>query len=369
MKQPAYPRIGILQRVLPAYRANLFDMLASGCDGKVSVIAGEGRRQEMITPAFPQRAEYFRARNIHLFSGPFYLCWQGGLMQWLCEWQPDVLIMEANPRYLRSAAALRWMHSRGRKVIGWGLGAPDSSRKFPGFRSWLRKRFVSQFDAIITYSTRGAQEYHQLGFEPSRIFIAPNAAASKPDQPIPERPETYRGGKPAIAFVGRLQQRKRVDSLIRACAALPPDQNPFLWVVGDGPFRDALEQLAREIYPLTTFYGALHGKELGARLAMADLFVLPGTGGLAVQEAMSYGLPVIVGEADGTQADLVREENGWLLPDPSPQALANLISDALADILALREKGRASYRIVSEEINLEKMVAVFKTAIAEVLHG
>ena len=43
-----------------------------------------------------------------------------------------------------------------------------------------------------------------------------------------------------------------------------------------------------------------------AHFAGADLFVLPGTGGLAVQEAMSYALPVIVAKGDGTQEDLVR---------------------------------------------------------------
>ena len=369
MNQPGIPRIGILQRVLPAYRANLFDLLADACGGNVSVFAGEGRKEEMITPAVPQRAKYHRAHNYHFFNGALYICWQGGLLNWLQDWDPHVLIVEANPRYLHTHAALRWMHSRGRKVIGWGLGAPAISHDLLGIQHCLRKRFVRQFDAVITYSTQGAREYQQLAFEPTRIFIAPNAAALRPTQPIPDRPYAYRGGRPVVAFVGRLQQRKRVDALIEACAALPADFQPLLWVIGDGPDRYALEQLAQDVYPLTTFYGALHGKNLGQRLAKADLFVLPGTGGLAVQEAMSYGLPVIVGEADGTQSDLVRDENGWLLTQPTPQALADLMIDALADVSSLREKGRASYRIVNEEINLEKMVSVFSDAISEVLDG
>ena len=139
--------------------------------------------------------------------------------------------------------------------------------------------------------------------------------------------------------------------------------------MGEGPHRGALEQLAETVYPLTTFFGALHGKELGQRLSMADLFVLHGTGGLAVQEAMASCLPVIVGEADGTQSDLVREENGWLLPDQSPETLSKLIRQAIADVQTLRKKGRASYRIVSEEVNLENMVVVFQQAIKEVLNG
>ena len=369
MNKMKYPRIGIVQRVLPGYRAQLFDMLADANGGNVSVFAGEGRKLEMISAAIPQKAKYFPAKNYHILHGMFYACWQGGLLRWLRQWKPDVLIMEANPRYLHSRAALRWMRKNHGKVIGWGLGAPVILQDILGVRNCLRKHFLQKFDAVITYSSQGAREYAKLGFPHAKIFIAPNAASAKPLHPLPERHDTYRGKKPIVVFVGRLQPRKRVDVLIRACAGLPADQQPLLWIIGDGPNRGGLESLAKEIYPLSTFFGALHGEDLAQRLKLADLFVLPGTGGLAVQEAMSFGLPVIVGEADGTQADLVREENGWLLTDPTPDQLGKLIANALGDIHALRKRGRAGFRIVSEEINLEAMVLEFGRAVSEVLNG
>ncbi|MFN8426382.1 MAG: glycosyltransferase [Anaerolineales bacterium] len=64
---------------------------------------------------------------------------------------------------------------------------------------------------------------------------------------------------------------------------------------------------------------------------------LPGTGGLAVQEAMSYGLPVIVAQGDGTQDDLVRKENGWQVPPDDFDALVATMKDALSDAARLRE--------------------------------
>jgi glycosyltransferase involved in cell wall biosynthesis len=140
-----------------------------------------------------------------------------------------------------------------------------------------------------------------------------------------------------------------------------------LWIVGDGPQRRSLETMANEIYPSTRFYGAQHGSELELLFQNADLFVLPGTGGLAVQQAMSFGLPVIVGEADGTQSNLVGPENGWMLGEDTPGYLAETLKSALSDIRRLREMGAASYRIVSEDVNLEKMVAVFVTAVNRVL--
>jgi glycosyltransferase involved in cell wall biosynthesis len=161
-------------------------------------------------------------------------------------------------------------------------------------------------------------------------------------------------------FVGRLQARKRVDALLRACAEI---QNIHLIIVGDGPERGALEALAKEIYPEARFVGARHGAELKAYFAEADLFVLPGTGGLAVQEAMGHGLPVIVAQGDGTQDDLVREQNGWQVPPDDYEALLTTMKNALTDAARLQTMGRESYRIVKEEINIERMAETFVKAL------
>jgi len=86
-----------------------------------------------------------------------------------------------------------------------------------------------------------------------------------------------------------------------------------------------------------------------------------------VQEAMSYALPVIVGEADGTQSDLVRSSNGWVLHENTAAELAGIMLHALGDVAELRRMGAASYEIVSTEVNLENMVSAFEQAIHLVL--
>jgi glycosyltransferase involved in cell wall biosynthesis len=78
---------------------------------------------------------------------------------------------------------------------------------------------------------------------------------------------------------------------------------------------------------------------------------------------MSYGLPVIVAEADGTRRDLVRPTNGWELPPGDLETLAAVLYTALSDVGRLRQMGAVSYRIVSEEINIEAMVSVFLEAL------
>jgi glycosyltransferase involved in cell wall biosynthesis len=358
-------RLGLQQRVLPAYRAPFFDALAEICAQGLSVFAGEPRPEEKInTTRELNSALYFPGVNRHFLKGRLYLCWQSGLQAWLETWQPDVLIVEANPRYLQTPAAVRWMHARRRPVIGWGLGVPAIKGPLAGLRRAARQAFLRSFDALLAYSQRGAGEYAACGFEAQHIFVASNAAALRPSGPAPVRPDS--AGPLTILFVGRLQARKRVDLLIQACAALPAPLQPRLWLVGEGPAEADLQALARQVYPETQFFGARHGPELATLFQQADLFVLPGTGGLAVQQAMSYALPVIVAEGDGTQSDLVRPGNGWTIPSDKAPALVAALAEALSDLPRLRRMGLESYRIVVEEVNVERMVAEFGKAIESV---
>ncbi len=356
-------KLGLQQRVLPSYRAPFFDALAAACSGGLGLFAGQPRAEESIeSGSAPKIARLFPAQNRHILSGPLYLCWQGGFQAFLEEWQPQALVVEANPRYLATPGAVRWMHARQRPVIGWGLGSGKAGGSLGDLRTWLRRSFLLSFDALVAYSKQGAAAYAALGFPKKRIFVAPNAVAPRPSQPMPERP--WPGAEPAtVLFVGRLQERKRIDLLLQACANLPEGRRPRLWIVGDGPARPEMQALAGRLYPQAEFWGACYGVELEQKFQQADLFVLPGTGGLAVQQAMAAALPVIVAEADGTQADLVRPANGWLVPPGSLEALQKALAQALGDLPRLRRMGAESFRIVAEEANLETMVAGFVKAV------
>jgi glycosyltransferase involved in cell wall biosynthesis len=361
-------KLGIQQRVLPTYRAAFFNALAEACEGGLGLFSGEVHREESIpTTQHLQTAKVVNARNIHLTKvhSPLYALWQRGLLSWLEDWNPDILIVEANPRYLSTRRAVRWMHERERAVVGWGLGAPpikeSSSILWKLFARWQqssRNKFLHQLDAIIAYSERGADEYRREKVPPEKIFVAPNAVAGKPQGTAPIRPEHF-DQSPKLLFVGRLQTRKRIDNLLFACSHIGELIEPSLWIVGDGPAREALQELAANIYPKAEFFGQLQGPELENRFSKADLFVLPGTGGLAVQEAMTYGLPVVVAEGDGTQEDLVKAGNGWLIPANDQDSLVNVLVEALSDPIRLRRMGEESFRVAQQEINVEYMVEVF----------
>jgi glycosyltransferase involved in cell wall biosynthesis len=358
-------RVGLQQRVLPSYRALFFDRLAEKCLGGLSVFAGEPLPNEGIKAVEElQTAKYVKAKNRY-FGNPvssWFICWQDGYLQWLEDWQPEILIVEANPRYTTTRRAIEWMKSKGRKVIGWGLGAPPIHGPLAGLRQRERQSLLRSLDAVIAYSQLGLEQYRQLGLLAERVYVATNAVEPAPTKPPPPRPGKIEG-QASVLFVGRLQTRKRVDLLIKACAGLPKELQPHLIIVGDGPARNEFQNLARNLYPAAEFVGEKHAADLEPYFTQADLFVLPGTGGLAIQQAMAHGLPVIVARGDGTQDDLVRAENGWQVAPDDLVGLTKVLQFALSDPAKLRHMGEISYRIVSTEINVEKMVEAFITVL------
>jgi len=339
-------RLALQQRVLPSYRVAFFDLLASRSTEGLSLYAGKPRPNESIQTAKSlSEALFWPARNMHILGGPLYFCLQRDIMEWIQDWDPQALIMEANPRYLSSRRAVDWMHSKGRPVIGWGLGVGKS------LVNW--KSFLKRFDALISYSSSGAEEYRITGYPSDRVFVAPNAMTGPP----PELQQRQVADNPRVLFVGRLQERKRVNLLLKACGS--QRIKPELWIVGDGPERIELERMAAKEYPDAKFTGAQYGKELEDIFRQADLFVLPGTGGLAVQQAMAHSLPVIVAEADGSQRDLVSSQNGWIIPPGDLDALIGALGNALEQRKKLPQMGAASRKVVAERVNIEVMADIF----------
>jgi len=360
-------RVGLQQRVLPDYRAAFVDALARELSNGLAVFAGEPRPEEHIVPAVKlETARFTHAQNIRLGGGWFAMDWQLGWREWSRREALQTVILESNPRNISNYLLLDRLKRHHQIALGWSLGparALTIARNAPA-------AFYGRFDALITYSQHGADAFCAIGIPEERIFVAPNAVESVTAEKMlaaPNAREAARAAldldaRPVLLFVGRLQARKHVDALVRAAARQSPECQVL--VVGDGPDRSRLEAIAAEFFPSTQFLGDRRGESLGNCFLAADLFVMPGTGGLALQEALIYGKPVVVAEADGSQRDLVQPGvNGWLLPSGDVNALSAILQDALSDLARLEAMGSASRRIVQRTATLERMVAGFLDAL------
>ena len=366
-------KVAVQQRVLPEYRIPFFDRLSAASGGGLELFAGKPRTGEgIVVGEEVADARLVSAKNVHIGRGGLYLCYQRGLKSWLKRFQPDVLVVAADPRLPATRSAVSYMKSINRPVVGWGLGVLDDGER-GGLLGSLRRRMRSQlfrsFDAVIGYGSKAAMDYEQYGVEPDRIFVAKNAVADptrtarmdviSTDQAALDRWRARLGlSRPTILYVGRLIKEKRLDMLIGACSRLGDTCD--LVIAGDGPDRGDLEQLANSEFPRAKFIGHVTGDELTRAFGASDLFVMPGLGGLAVQEAMAHGKPVIVAEADGTQLDLVKNgRNGLIVKPGDAIMLENAIRDCLLDPEALDRMGKESLAIATGEITIDSMVSVF----------
>ena len=150
---------------------------------------------------------------------------------------------------------------------------------------------------------------------------------------------------PLLLYVGRLGAEKEIDRIKPILEAIP---NARLALVGDGPHRQALEELFAETP--THFVGYLRGKELGAAYASADAFIFPSrteTLGLVLLEAMAAGCPVVAARSGGIPDIVTDGVNGYLF-DPMDEQGAIAATIRLFSHQQERETLRANARQEAE---------------------
>jgi teichuronic acid biosynthesis glycosyltransferase TuaC len=187
---------------------------------------------------------------------------------------------------------------------------------------------------------------------------------------LPADPPT-RSPAPLLVTVGHLVARKRHADVIRALARLP--QTVRYLVIGDGPERAALRDLANElgVGDRVELAGQLDPETALRRAREAWLFVMPSTEeafGVAYIEAMAAGIPAIGAAGEpGTQEIAAAGGGIELVPDGDPATLARTISALLADRARLDALGRAARQTVAEHFSWERCgratVAAYETAL------
>ena len=361
--------ICIRQRVLASYRYPFFDLLAKSCSGDVHVIAGQPKPDEGIaTKGTLKQARHVEIPNRYRRSGVLLSYSQPGIVDCLGRLKPNLFVTQPDPRFSDMRAVVNAIHKLGIPAVGLGIGTADFwNQPLKRARAWLRNRRIGLLDGMFCYSSRAAEEYSRVGFPDNRLFVLYNATVSRPTNPEP--PARSVATVPSILSIGRLIASKSLDNLIKASAMVAKRGiSHRLKIVGDGDQKEFLQELASQLGAPAEFLGRRTGDELNQIGYESDLFVLPGLGGLAIQEAMAMGLPVVVTEADGTEKDLVREGvNGWVVEKENVESLTECLAKALANPTDLRDKGKESYRIVREEINLDLMVERFINASNEMV--
>jgi len=135
---------------------------------------------------------------------------------------------------------------------------------------------------------------------------------------------------PLLLSVGRLGSEKNLDFLKGVLERVPGARLAF---VGDGPAREQLKEHFKDTN--TVFAGMLHGEDLSAAYASADVFVMPSeseTLGFVVLEAMASGVPVVAVRAGGIPDILTKQGvTGYLYDSGDVESAAAHVSTLLKD--------------------------------------
>ncbi len=182
-------------------------------------------------------------------------------------------------------------------------------------------------DEIIAISENVKDSLIQeFGIRQNKVFVLYNAIR------IPEKTPALSafGEKLELVFVGRLIQEKGVQTILRALSYAQLANGVHLTVVGDGAYRQSLEQLADElgVFHAVDFVG-LH-KDIHPFLSKADVFVHSPEWeegfGITVVEAMSYGLLCVCANSGALPEIIENEHSGFLVQAHSAQALAEKLA-------------------------------------------
>ena len=168
--------------------------------------------------------------------------------------------------------------------------------------------------------------------------------------------------KRTILFVGRLDPVKCVRDLLIAAVEINRTQNVQLLIVGDGPQRQPLEQLAQHlgISADTHFLGPR--RDVERILKTADLFILPsrheGLPG-ALLEAMAAGLPVAASRTSGIVDVITPNQSGLLFTPQAPTSLAAAALQLLIDPTRAQDLAAAAQAHVRQSFTQAAMLDAY----------
>jgi sulfoquinovosyltransferase len=151
---------------------------------------------------------------------------------------------------------------------------------------------------------------------------------------------------PLLLSVGRLGIEKNLKFLRDILQRVPGARLAF---VGDGPAREELEEYFKGTP--TVFAGMLHGKDLSAAYASADVFLMPSeseTLGFVVLEAMASAVPVVAVRAGGIPDILTKQAvTGYLYDSGAVEEATSYVNELIHNAELRRSVGEHAREEVS----------------------
>ena len=259
--------------------------------------------------------------------------------------------------------------------IGTFHACHESSNIYWLNRSTMRKLGAKLHGKIAV--SKPARDYISK-YLPADYHIIPNGVDIHHFNPDGPARTEFKDDKLNILFVGRLEERKGVGDLIRACSLVKKDFPHFRLIITGPGIRLRLQYKTMAKILLgdrAVFTHYVTFPDLPAYYRTADIFCAPATGGesfgIILLEAMASCTPVVATDIPGYASVITHGQDGLLARPRNPRALADALLKLLTDRqlrLAIAERGVATADKYSWE-NVSRQVVDYYTSTSANLKG
>ena len=211
-----------------------------------------------------------------------------------------------------------------------------------GIKGVMKKIFLSRISTIFASGTLHKNLLDRLSYKGNIKITKGVGIINKP-----KFDSLKRHYKKRFLFVGRLSKEKNIELLVE----IFNDLKEFtLTIVGTGPLEEKLKGKAKENI---IFEGQVANQELKEKFEKNDLLILPSiseTWGLVVEEALYFGMPIIVSNNCGI-CELVEENvNGYVVDLKSPKIMKDIILNINEDIYQKLIEGVDTFSVNKKDI-------------------
>ncbi|HSV36428.1 MAG TPA: glycosyltransferase family 4 protein [Ramlibacter sp.] len=299
-----------------------------------------------------------------------------GLVEQVLAWKPHAVHV-TGWAWHSHLLALRRLRAIGVPVLFRGdshlLDAPGSRLRAFVKRALLRRVF--SWPTVFLYTGQANKAYFEaFGVPPEKLSYCPHSIDvdrfARPAADLESQARRWRhelgitDEQKVVLFAGKFEPRKRPLELMKAVLAHTPC---VLIMVGGGELQPQVESLAATAASRVRVLGFQNQATMPVVYRMGDVFVLPSahgeTWGLAVNEALACGRPVVVSDRVGCAADVIDDSCGRTFPVDGVSDMIRAVQEII------RDSSREALRRGATARSMKFDIARTETSLLHSLHA
>lgn len=368
--------IWIVNRHLAHYRLPVLDRLAQRVQQQGFTLKFIFDPELVIGPADSKRPYCDPFIHVKECSWFGFECWHlPGLLQGIRVRRPVAVIVEGTPRIITNLRVPSATRAVGGVSLLWSKGHTEEGTPSGSITDLIRFRFVKLFDGVICYGEEGKRDLERIGIPSEDITVARNTIdtdrifADIDDREA--RADEFKRkhcleGRRIVLYCGTMYPKKRHLDLVEAWPAIhAAHPDAVLVMIGGGPMLGEVKARVEKVgSEAVRILGSVREGEDYSWIGASDVSVMCGGLGLAIQQALAFGRPMVVADEPSVDGEIVLHgETGWRYPRGDVNALAKAINAVLADPIGSAVIARRGQELIRSEVNIDGMVASLVTAL------